>query len=922
MKAATFTIFLLLIFSAFYTEAQDMKFSSADIDIPYEKYVLPNGLRLIVHEDHKAPIAAVNVWYHVGSKNEKEGKSGFAHLFEHLMFNGSEHFNDDYFQALERIGGTDLNGTTNNDRTNYFQNVPLAGLEQVLWLESDRMGHLLGAIDQAKLDEQRGVVQNEKRQGENQPYGQQYNLITKAMFPKGHPYSWTVIGEMEDLNAASLEDVQQWFNTYYGAANAVIVVAGDVNPEEVYQKTMKYFGHIGSGPKLSRPEVDIPERTVDTRMSYQDRVPESRIVMCWNTPEYMSKEDALLDLAASILTTGKNSRLYKRLIYNDQTASSVNAFQWSKEIAGNFIIQANVKPGESLEEVEQTLIDEVKKFLDEGPTNKELNRAKSQYFANFIKGIERIGGFGGKSDILAQYEVYAGTPDFYKTILSYIENATPEDIQSVCKKWLAKGKHTLICTPFPDYSTEESIVDRTTGLPALGEPVAAKFPDIQRKRLPNGMEIVLAQRKDVPTVVMDMIFDAGYAADQFVKPGTASLAMDMLDEGAQSMTSLEISEKLQMLGASLNSYASLDASHISMNTLKPTLEESMALYSNVVRHPSFPQAEFERLKKERLADIQREKANPVQMAIRVMPKFLYGEGHAYSMPLTGTGDEKSVFSMSLTDMRTYYQDWIQPNNATLCVVGDIAMDELIALVEDHFGDWEKGIIKKKDITRVDHQKGGSIYIMDRPESLQSVIIAGYLVPSYGEISEVAKDAMLSVLGGDFTSRINMNLREDKHWSYGAGAFILDAKGQRPMLAFASVQTDKTPESMQEIIKEYKEFIGMRPMTVEEFEKTTQNTILKLPGTWETNSAVLRSLSEIIQYDLAEDYYKKYDGEVRNLTVEEVRLLSKEIVRPGDLSFFVVGDKAKILSGLEALDMKVVQVDTDGNELKKTKKVRP
>ena len=372
-------LFLFLLFvTLFITKqnAQDFEFKANQIDIKYERFVLPNGLTLLVHEDHKAPIAAVNVWYHVGSKNEKPGKSGFAHLFEHLMFNGSENFNDDYFQALERIGGTDLNGTTNSDRTNYFQNIPVSALDQVLFLESDRMGHLLGAIDQAKLDEQRGVVQNEKRQGDNQPYGKQWDFLTHAMYPKGHPYSWTVIGEMEDLNAASLEDVQEWFKSYYGAANAVVAVAGDINPQEVYKKVLAYFGDIPSGPTVARQEVNIPFRNGDTYQVYEDRVPESRILFAWNTPQFGAKEDIHFDLISSILTTGKNSRLYKRLVYDDQIASSVVSFQASSEISSNFVTWANVKPGEDVDRVQKIMEEELTKLMNEGPSEKELKSLK------------------------------------------------------------------------------------------------------------------------------------------------------------------------------------------------------------------------------------------------------------------------------------------------------------------------------------------------------------------------------------------------------------------------------------------------------------------------------------------------------------------------------------------------------------------
>lgn len=893
-------------------------FSPQDIDIPHQTYTLENGLRLVVHEDHKAPIVAVNVWYHVGSKNEKPGKSGFAHLFEHLMFNGSENFNDDYFQALERIGATDLNGTTNNDRTNYFQNVPVAALDQVLWLESDRMGHLLGAIDQDLLDEQRGVVQNEKRQGENQPYGRQFDLLTKALYPKGHPYSWTVIGEMEDLNAASLEDVKEWFRNYYGAANAVLVVAGDVNPDEVYRKVQKYFGDIAPGPTIVRPQVDIPVRQADTRQVYQDRVPEARIVMAWNTPQFGSTEDIYLDLVSSILSSGKNSRLYKKLIYEDQVASSANAFEWSKEISSNFIVQVNVKPGQSAEMVEQTTLGLLEDFRRDGPTDEELKRAKSQYFASFIKGLERIGGFGGKSDILASNLVYFNDPNYYKKVLNIVNEATADDLRRTAQKWLGNGKHTLVCTPFPEYAASATGVDRSKGLPPLAEPKAVQFPNYQTATLSNGMKIVLATRKNVPTVVMNMMFNAGYAADQFGKPGTASLAMNMIDEGTKNRSALEINEQLQMLGASIGAGSDLDASYVTLNTLKPTLDASLDLYADVILNPAFPEQEFDRLKNQRLTQIQREKATPIQMALRVMPKYLYGEGHAYSMPLTGSGYESTVQNMSREDVVKFYNDWIKPNNATLMVVGDIEMNDLRDKLEKRFAAWKKGSTPKKNIATVRGGKQGKLYLMDRPESQQSVIIGGYLIPGYGGVSEIARETMNMILGGDFTSRLNMNLREDKHWAYGAGTLIWDAKGQRPMIAYAPVQTDKTKESVSEIVKEFKQFTGDKPLTDAEFEKVTTNTILGLPGRWETNSAVLSSLVDQQKYNLPADYWQEYGDRLRQLSASEVRQLSSQLVKADQLSFFVVGDKEKVLPGLQELGFEIILVDSDGNPIESGK----
>lgn len=913
MKKIVF-VFSVLFFFAQGLKSQSFEFKADQIDIPYEKFVLPNGLRLIVHEDHKAPIVAVNVWYHVGSKNEKFGKSGFAHLFEHLMFNGSENFNDDYFQALERIGGTDLNGTTNTDRTNYFQNVPVSALDQVLFLESDRMGHLLGAIDQAKLDEQRGVVQNEKRQGENQPYGKQRDLLNTAMHPMGHPYSWTVIGKMEDLNAASLEDVQEWFKSYYGAANAVIAIAGDIKPQEVYQKVLKYFGDIPSGPTIARHEVNIPVHNGDTYQVYEDRVPETRILFAWNTPQFGDKEDIYFDLFSAVLTSGKNSRLYKRLVYEDQSASSVVSYQASSEISSNFITWVNVKPGQDADKVKTVFEEEIKKLIAEGPTEAELKRVKAAYFANFIKGQERIGGFGGVSDILASNETYFSDASHYKTVLKYVENATILNVKNTAQKWLTKGKHTLICNPFPEYSVEKSTVDRSK-LPDLGTPKSSKFPALERAKLSNGLNIVLAKRKGVPTIVMNLMMDAGYKTDYMASPGTASLAMNLLDEGTKKMNSLEINEKLQLLGANLYTFSSQDNSNVYLNTLKPSLNGSIDLFADVVLNPAFPQKEFERLKSEQVNNIKKEKSRPFSMALRVMNKYLYGEGHPYSNPYTGTGYEETVEKLTRDDIVKFYDTWVKPNNATLVITGDVEMKDLKPKLEKSFGKWKKGDVPKIAFNKPMTNSKNTLYLIDRPESQQSIIIAGHLTEKYGDVSEIALEQMVSILGGDFTSRINMNLREDKHWAYGAGGFVMGAKAERPFIVYAPVQTDKSAKSVTELRKEILEFVTSRPATQEELDKVKTNQILKLPGQWETNSSVNNSVSNLVKYNLPDDYYQKYDSNVRNLSLDDIRSVSKKIVKPNEVNWFMVGDRAKIASTLDELGFdNIIEIDADGDPI--------
>jgi zinc protease len=886
------------------------------IDIPYKKFVLKNGLTLIVHEDHKAPIVAVNVWYHVGSKNEKIGKTGFAHLFEHLMFNGSEHFNDDYFQAMERIGATDMNGTTSEDRTDYFQNVPKNALDTALWMESDRMGHLVGVIDKPRLDEQRGVVQNEKRQNENQPYGVTEELMVKGTAPVGHPYSWTVIGSMEDLNAASLDDVKTWFKTYYGAANAVLVLAGDIDADTALKKVEKYFGDIPAGPPVAKFERWVPKMGGTRRQVVSDRVPQARIYKVWNIPAYGEADTSYLDLASDVLASGKTSRLYKRLVYDEQICTDVSAFVEPREICGQFGIVATAKPGGDLKQIEKAIDEEVARFLAKGPTEKELTRVKAANIAAFVRGAERIGGFGGKSDILAMNQTYRGTPDFYKTLNNYVRNATAHDLQDAAKRWLTDDVYILEVNPYPKFDTASTGADRSK-LPAPGEAPEIKFPAFQRTNLANGLNIVLAERHSTPLVSFNLLVDAGSAADQFATPGTARLAMDMLDEGTTKRTALDISEELSTLGANLSTGSDLDTSTVHLSTLKSTLDRALDIYSDVILNPSFPEADFKRLQRQRIAGIQREKTEPTSMALRTFPGLLYGKNHAYANPMTGSGTEESVTKLTPVDMRKFHDTWFKPRNATLIIVGDTTMNEIVPKLEKQFGTWKgNGDIPKKNIGNVEQQKKTAVYLIDRPGSIQSVIFAGHVAPPKNNPDEIPIETMNSILGGSFTSRINMNLREDKHWAYGAHTFMSAARGQRPFIAYAPVQTDKTKESMVEMDKELRGILGKRPITSEELEKAQKNLTLTLPGRWETNDKVASSISEIVRFGLPEDYFKTYPDKVRALNLDQVSKAADEVVHPDQLIWVVVGDRSKVEPEIRELGWGDIQLmDADGNLIK-------
>ncbi len=884
-----------------------------DVDIPYTIHKLDNGLTLIIHEDHKAPIVAVNIWYHVGSKDEKPGKTGFAHLFEHLMFEGSDNYEGDYHQAIEKAGATTMNGTTNWDRTNYFENVPVAALDLTLWLESDRMGHLLGGITQELLDEQRGVVQNEKRQRvDNQPYGQAGIIQYRNIYPKNHPYSWPVIGSMADLDAATLDDVRDWFTQHYGAANAAIVLAGDITPAEAIRKVEFYFGDIPSGPPQTRQSSWVAKLAgTHTQVSY-DRVPQTMIMKSWNIPGEGSEAADYLDIMGAVMSSGKNSRLYKRLVYEDQTVTSISAYTATGEIAGTFEITAYLKPGVESSVVNKAIEEEMSRFLTRGPTKKELQRVKIQALAGFVRGMETIGGFGGKSDILISNYIFHGDPHFYKVQLDRIKHATKKDIVAAANTWLTDGMYELEIRPFPDFHTTASVADRTK-MPDVTATAAARLDKFQRKTLSNGLQIIVAERHATPVVQFRLLLDAGYASDQFAVPGVASLAMNMLDEGTTSMDSLEINDALTMLGAAISSGSNLDTSSVSLSTLSTTLDDALAIYADVVLHPLFPESELTRLRQQQLNSIRREQTNARSMGLRVFPRLVYGTGHAYSNPLTGSGTLDSVAGISLQQLKDFHSTWFKANHATLVVTGDTTMTDIIPKIEEVFGHWQSGNIPQKNIGHVDLRDHTQLYLLDRPGAAQSFIFGTHVTIPKANPDEAAIQVMNDILGGSSNSRINMNLREDKHWSYGAYSGILSARGQRAFYVIASVQTDKTKESIAEAMKELRAYLSTQPPTTDEVTTKKISLTQSLAGQWETAGSVAGSISQIVQYGLPDDYYRTYASKVDNLTVAEVNSIARKLIKPEHMAWVIVGDRARIEAGLNELGYgTAILIDADGN----------
>lgn len=881
-----------------------------DLNLTFEEFTLDNGLHVIVHEDRKAPVVAVSIWYRVGSKNEPEGKTGFAHLFEHLMYNGSEHYDGEWFLPLQQAGATDMNGSTWFDRTNYYQTVPTPALDLVLWMESDRMGHLLGAVTQEKLDNQRSVVQNEKRQRDNQPYARVNYRLYEGLFPPGHPYRHLTIGSMEDLDAASLEDVHAWFRQYYGPNNAVLVLAGDIDVETAREKVTKYFGDIPAGPDIDAFDTWVPDKRENTHEVMHDEVPAVLANRAWAVASRRDRDAALLELAAAVLGQGRTSRLYFELIYERQVASDVSVHVVPFELASVFDLAITLNPGERAEVATEAMDRVIAKFLEEGPTREELERAVARINATTVRGLELV---NDKATALAEGKLYHDDPAFVQTYLEWINSATPADVRDAARRWLGRGWHQVDVLPAGRYATTGQGVDRAAGLPPLPTDMPTlSFPPVRTGTLSNGTRVVVAERRSLPLVELSIQFDAGYAADAGGKLGVASFAMSMLERGTTNRSALEIAEEEERLGADLTTGSNLDASVVNLSALKAQLSASIALWADVIRNPTFAEEEIARLKGQWLAGIAQEKATPTSLALRLLPPVLYGEGHAYAVPFTGSGTPESIQSITREDLVTFHRRWLRPDNATIFVVGDTSLEEITAELERALDGWTAPAEPKptKNIEDVAPRSSPRIILVNRPGSPQSFILGGSLLPGLGTDRDLAIEAMNGVLGGSFTARINMNLREDKGWAYGASTILQNARGMRPYLAYAPVQTDRTADSLAEIIRELEAINADRPITEEEMDRVITGRTRELPGSFQTSTAVLNSLITSARYGRPLDYAATLKERYEALTLPDLQRAARDYVDPDRIIWIVVGDVAQIREPIEKLGIAPVEVWND------------
>ena len=652
----------------------------------------------------------------------------------------------------------------------------------------------------------------------------------------------------------------------------------------------------------------------EKRAMIQDHVPLARIYKTWNIPGSTTRDFTLLDVASDILGSGKNSRLYKRLVYKDQIAQSISVGVGPFEIGSQFQITVTVKPGGDVHKVEQVLDEEMAEFLNKGPTAAELERVKTAAYAGFVRGLERIDGSGGKSYYLAESQVFGGSPDFYKTRLRWAQESTPKDIQAAAKQWLSDGVFVLNVEPTPEYKVASTGADRSK-LPAVSTPPELKLPPLERFTLSNGLKVALAQRHTAPVVDLTLIIDAGYAADSLAVPGTAKLALNMLDEGTKTRDSLQIAERAEMLGARLGAGSSLDTSFISLNAITNKLPDSMELFSDVLLNATFPQKDLDRLKAQSLASIQQEKSQPQGIAMRLFPSLVYGKGHAYSNPFSGSGDTSSVTALTRHDLEAFRTRWIRPDNATLLIVGDATPDSIKPLLEKYLSAWKAPAnpLEKKNLATVSAQPKPRVFLVNRTGAEQSLILAGYAGPPRSDPDYVSIETLNTVLGGGFVSRLNMNLREDKHWAYGAGSGLSAAEGQGPFIVRAPVQTDKTSESVQEIQKELTGIRGPKPPSSDEIKFAIDSLTLQLPGSNETSGEVAGSYADIITYHLKDSYWNDFVGEVQSMTPAKLTSAAQKLVHPDALTWVIVGDLAKIEAGIRKLNLGEVKVlDADGN----------
>src|SRR5690348_2366558 len=916
------------------TQTQKAAPKPAALEVPqlkFEKYKLQNGLVVILSEDHRLPMVAVNLWYHVGPAYETPGKTGFAHLFEHMMFEGSRHVpGNTHFHLLEAAGSSDINGTTDFDRTNYFETLPANQLELALWLESDRMGYLPDKLDQANLSNQQDVVRNERRQSvENQPYGIVEEGMFHQLYPKSHPYYGDVIGSHEDIQSAKLGDVRNFFKLYYAPNNASLAIVGDFQPEHAKELVEKYFGPLKRGEEVPRITAKTPPITAERRAVIQDNVQLPRVYEAWLTSPIFKPGDAEADLTATVLGGGKSSRLYKKLVYEKQIALDVAANQQSLMLGSEFQVQATARPGVKPEDLEKAINAELEAFRTNGPTEEELRRARNVLESRIIEGLETLGGFGGVADRLNSYNHYLGTPDFLGADIARYENASVESLKAFAQNQLGNNQRVVVYgvpgkqdlgaeVPTPKAEAKDTAklggepvnadAEWRKDPPKPGPSSPLHLPVPQEFKLSNGLTVLYSERPGLPLVAATLVLRSGSGANPPERPGLASFTARMLQQGTAARSALQIANQAADLGASVGSRASVDSSIISAQALTRSFPDALELLADVALHPTFPNAEIEGVRKEREAELVQEKDDPFSVATRVMRNALYGPHNPYGYPDIGTSE--SLKTISREDLLKFWQEHYFPNDAAIIVAGNVKLATLKPLLEKAFGAWKQGQPAAASAGTLE-SSDARLILVDRPGAPQTTLEcyelgAARSTPDYAPLEVVNTE-----LGGLFSSRINMNLREAHGYTYGAGSTFAYHRRPGPFLAYSAVRTDVTAPATTEIFNELKRMRDTQ-MTPEEMKLSKDSITRSMPGRFERGSDAVGTFAELFIYDLPLDYFSKFPDAVDAVTPEQAEATAQKYIHPEKIAVVAVGDRSKIEDEMKKLNLGKIEIrDPEG-----------
>ena len=887
--------------------------------VAYESYRLPNGLTVLLSEDHRLPLVSVNLWYHVGPANEKPGRTGFAHLFEHMMFQGSKNVpEDEHIKTLEGAGATDLNGTTNFDRTNYYQTVPSNQLELALWLESDRMGFLLETLDQAKLSNQQDVVRNERRQSvENRPYGLIDEAMYHALFPQGHPYYASVMGSHADIESVRLADVREFFKQYYTPSNASIAIVGDINKAAVKALIEKYFGSIAAGPAVPAIDVQAPSITAERRLVVTDRVELPRVYLSWFTPAIYQPGDADADLMAAILGGGKASRLYRKLVYELQIAQDVSASQESLQLGSIFGIEATARPGVKPEQLEQAIDAELALLREQGPTQAEVERVRNGTLTGIVHGLETTAGV---ADRLNNYTHYLKDPGFLPQDIARYQAVTPASIRAFAGAYL-RPQARVVLYGMPGEKHIEDVA-RGAERPADAAPAATAkdwravrpkaaraaklaLPVPKRFVLPNGLTVMLVEQHRLPVIAANLVVLAGSDRNPADKPGLASFTADMLDEGTRTRSSGQLAEDIAALGASLSSGSTVDYSALSLYSMTHTADAAFGLLADVALNPAFAAAEVERVRASRLTSLVQQRENPNAVAQRVFNLSLYGTQHPYGY--TELGTQEAVKAMARADLEAFWKAGYLPQNAALIVSGDLTEAQLRALAERHFGAWT-GSSQRPGPVSAPQIESGKLLLVDRPGAPQTALRLGMVGVPRSSPDYVPLRVFNDTLGGLFSSRINLNLREKNGYTYGANSAFGFRRGPGPFVVGTSVRTDVTAPAVREIFNELRA-IRDAPVTREELTLARDSFSRSLPGDFDTTSSATGSSAQLFIYGLPLDYFNRLPASIQAVSAADVQRVARQYVLPEKMVVVAVGDRAKVEPGLAELGIGPVEIRT-------------